>query len=203
VDVTPHRLYHNRTTEGVPAMTDSEFNIPQEIWKPIPDYPGYEVSDHGRVRSFWRSAGKGKGAIITNSVQKIRKPRADKEGYFIVRLCKNGRGWNMRVHRLVLFTFVGSCPFGMQACHNDGKPANNYLINLRWDTPLGNGKDTRKHGTAKGPKNGRTKLIQIQIVQIRKLVFQGYTQRKVAKMFNVCFQTINDIVHRQTWAHID
>ena len=33
------------------------------------------------------------------------------------------------VGRLVLEVFVGPCPPGMEACHNDGDPHNNWLDN--------------------------------------------------------------------------
>lgn len=31
--------------------------LPMEQWRPIPDAPGYEISNRGRVRSFWVHAG--------------------------------------------------------------------------------------------------------------------------------------------------
>lgn len=62
-----------------------------------------------------------------------------------------GRGRAHRqigVHVLVLEAFVGPRPDGMEGCHNDGDPSNNRLSNLRWDTPLANWSDRRKHGRA-------------------------------------------------------
>ena len=48
----------------------------------------------------------------------------------------DGRGYKTRlVHRLVLETFVGAAPAGMEGCHNDGNRFNKRLENLRWDTP--------------------------------------------------------------------
>jgi hypothetical protein len=51
-----------------------------------------------------------------------------------------------KVHRLVLETFVGPCPDGMECCHNNGDPADNRLENLRWDTLSSNAYDRVEHG---------------------------------------------------------
>lgn len=52
-----------------------------------------------------------------------------------------------KIHHLVLEAFVGPRPDGLETCHNDGVPANNWLTNLRWDTKPNNAKDRRVHGT--------------------------------------------------------
>src|SRR5512139_282070 len=105
---------------------------------------GYEVSSEGRVRSIER--------IITTStgVQRhvkgrILKQASLKSGYRTVSL---GNAYPDRyVHRLVLEAFIGQCPSGMEACHNDGNRGNNALSNLRWDTRSSNGHDAVGHGT--------------------------------------------------------
>ena len=42
-------------------------------------------------------------------------------GYLQIKLCRNNKVYCRRVHRLLLETFISSCPEGMQACHNNGK----------------------------------------------------------------------------------
>lgn len=114
-----------------------------EEWRPVAGYEGsYEVSDHGNVRSIDR--------MIINKIGykqryrgKLLAPRATAEGYLRVGLPHADK----RIHRLVLEAFVGPCPEGMEACHNDGNPANNHLGNLRWDTPSANNYDQVRHGT--------------------------------------------------------
>lgn len=58
------------------------------------------------------------------------------------------------VHVLVLEEFVGLCPPGMESCHGDGDTQNNWLTNLRWDTPTNNNADKIKHGRHRGRKPG-------------------------------------------------
>jgi len=90
--------------------------------------------------------------IIDRHPQRILKPRSDRDKYSIAYLYKNGKSFIHKVHRLVLLTFVGPCPPGMQACHNNGNPFDNYPSNLRWDTISANQFDSIKHGTAKSLK---------------------------------------------------
>jgi hypothetical protein len=70
-----------------------------------------------------------------------------RSGYLRVTLCRPATKKAVLVHHLVLIAFVGPRPEGFDGCHNDGNPANNCLDNLRWDTPSGNMRDKRKHGT--------------------------------------------------------
>lgn len=101
-----------------------------EIWKPCPGYPGYEVSDLGRVRS----------------PNGILSPAIGSHGYPQVQL---GRKKTRTVHSLVLQAHVGPAPAGMEARHDDGNKENPRLYNLFWGTPKENGADKTRHGTAK------------------------------------------------------
>lgn len=119
-----------------------------ETWKPIPGWEDlYEVSDHGKVRSLDRIDRKGafrRGRLL--------KAVEDKRGRMNLHLCKDGYKKPVRVHRLVLESFVGPCLPGMEACHANDDPTDNRLSNLRWDTPSANQHDAvrnGKHGSAK------------------------------------------------------
>lgn len=46
-------------------LKDWNNSIP-EVWLPIKDFLGYEVSNKGNVRSFWRKSGCGRPGLITN-----------------------------------------------------------------------------------------------------------------------------------------
>lgn len=97
-----------------------------EIWKDIPGYEGlYQVSDYGRVRSLWY------GKI------KVLKP-GNHRGYYVVKLCKNGKKKHHSIHRLVVETFIGPIPKRMVVNHKNENKLDNRLDNLEIVTPKEN-----------------------------------------------------------------
>lgn len=123
-----------------------------ETWKPIPNFNGYEVSDHGRVRSYQkRGGGDGIAWSIADTPQRILKGGTKVSGYPFVLLCQNGVRKNYPIHQLVMLAFVGPCPESLEVCHNDLSRDNNYLKNLRYDTHSANMKERiwRKRRTPK------------------------------------------------------
>lgn len=117
-----------------------------ERWRPVPDWPGYEVSDLGRVRSLDRvvrtSAGdkRYRGRVL-RAARGTASPRA------MVVLSRPGEQRSHYVATLVLAAFVGPRPSGgYDACHNNGDPTDDSLGNLRWDTHAENMRDVARHG---------------------------------------------------------
>lgn len=119
-------------------------------WKSIPGYEGhYEVSDTGLVRSLDRWIEHRGNSSNGGRFQRGRllKPSVSNGYHHMVQLSARGVPKVRLVHRLVLAAFVGPCPDGMVACHNDGNPINKNVENLRWDTQSSNIRDAVKHGT--------------------------------------------------------
>lgn len=115
-------------------------------YRPVVGYPQYLVGDDGTVISTTREIADGRGNKRTIKGRKL-KPVPTGLGYLGVNLLTDGIQKRHLIHRLVLTSFRGACPPGMEACHNDGIRTNNHLENLRWDTPSSNAKDRIKHGT--------------------------------------------------------
>lgn len=114
-----------------------------EAWRAIPGQErAYEVSDFGGARSLPRVITRSNDVTQTVPGRTLR-PVTGKNGYQSIVL--PGRDRRL-LHRLVLLTFVGPCPEGMEGCHNDGDKLNNRLSNLRWDTRSSNAKDRTAHG---------------------------------------------------------
>lgn len=179
----------------------------KETWKPIPIFPGYEVSDHGRVRSFWKQSGLGRGYgrggkfVLSLEPQRILA-QGKQRNRLTVCLRKNNKSHTRLVHRIVLLVFKGPCPKGMEACHNDGDEGNNCLINLRWDTHKNNCADMVRHGTRiVGENHYQSKLSEKEVIEIKKLYSLGYTKMALAKQFNVSSRNIFFIVNNNSWQH--
>lgn len=119
-----------------------------ENWLAVIGYEGsYEVSDCGGVRSLGRTTTHGR-----RIKGKRLKPLRHYGGYLTVNLSRGNKNTSKLIHRLVLDAFVGACPLGWQACHNDGKKRNNWLGNLRWDTLSANQRDRYEHKTMRHAK---------------------------------------------------
>lgn len=105
-----------------------------EVWRPIPQWEMYEVSDLGRVRRV-------------KSGRVLRQYRHKAGGYMWVYLWDHDRTLRRRAHQIVLLAFVGPRPVGHEVRHLDGNPENNRLENLRYGTPSENAADKLRHGT--------------------------------------------------------
>ena len=100
-----------------------------EIWKPITCYEGrYEISNHGRVRSFVTN----RGYIRKRPL--ILRVKIDKYGYETIGLSKNGVKKFITIHRLVGNAFIPN-PYNLpQINHKDEDKRNNNVDNLEWCT---------------------------------------------------------------------
>jgi hypothetical protein len=173
-----------------------------EIWKDIPGYEGYyQISTCGHVRSLDRYQ-----TFANNQVRKYRsqpiKSRQNKHGQVMIDLRKLKVKNTHLVHRLVLLTFVGDCPDGMEGCHNDGNKLNNRLSNLRWDTHSNNELDKVIHGTKlKGSAVGNSKLDELTVKFIR-VASEFVPQSILASHFEISRALVCRINSRKAWAHI-
>lgn len=131
-------------------------NTPEE-WRPVVGYEGYyEVSDHGNVRSLDRVVPKGGHTQTVNG--RALSPSTKPSGHMRVSIIGADREHRTRmVHQLVLDAFVGTCPDGMEGCHNNGDPSDNRLKNLRWDTRSANRRDRVAHGVDQNSKKTHCK----------------------------------------------
>ena len=97
-----------------------------EVWKDVVGYEGlYQVSNLGRVKSLPRNG------THTNK-EKEMTVRADPKGYMRLCLCKDGKGKNVKVHRLVAEAFIPNPANLPQVNHKDEDKRNNCVWNLEW-----------------------------------------------------------------------
>jgi len=177
--------------------------------KPISNRTGYWIDTNGKVWSAKKKVRPDKGWIITDKPRKKIKTHVCRGGYLGANLLADGRRKNTPVHQLVLETFIGKRPEGMECCHNNGNKLDNRLSNLRWDTRKSNVKDAIKHGTfnmsgldRKGENHAQAKLNEFQIRVIRKYPrYRGY-QIDLAEIFNINQGTVSNIICRKIWRSI-
>lgn len=166
----------------------------------IPNFPGYSVDTNGNVYTRWKKQGRNP-AIICGIYRKMR-PTIARE-YKLVTLFKNGKPYYKKVHHLVLETFVGPCPDGMEACHDNNNKLDNSSTNLYWGTKSRNYQDRRKNNTTNdGERNGRAKLTNENVLEIRRRLTNGEKQIPLSIEFGVSQNKISQIKRRVNWKHI-
>jgi hypothetical protein len=90
----------------------------QVIWRTVIDFPAYEISNEGLVRS---------------KLSGLRIAAVANYGYKRVRLIRDGKAHDRRVNVLVLETFVSRRPSLRYRCKFlDGDKTNMNVKNLRW-----------------------------------------------------------------------
>lgn len=174
----------------------------EERWAIVPFSPRYRVSSLGRVQSRigWR------GRLATNeSPWRDIKPFVAGRGYLMVGLRVGGESVREYVHRLVLLTFVGPCPPGMEARHilrNDR--TDNRLDNLRWGTPLENAADCERHGTRrKGSQCHTAKYDEATVLKVRSLrEVEGMTYKAIGELLGIHKGTVRNHCKRRNWRHL-
>ena len=164
-------------------------DLPDEIWKPIPDYDGYQVSTFGRIKSF-----KYKTKILKPSLRFV---------YLNVQLYKDGKQKHFNVHRLVALAFLPNLDNKPQVNHRDGHPMNCYVGNLEWATAKENTQHAHVTGLVpQGQDHHNAKLTNEQVVYIRNNP-DDLTGRELAEKFSVDPTTISDIQLGNLWKNAD
>jgi hypothetical protein len=180
-----------------------------EEWKPVVSYEDYyEVSNMGRVRSLGREHEipcRWGGTMIRRLPPKILSPIKKTDGYNYVGLWEDGDCKTVAVHRLVLETFIGPCPDGMECCHNNSNKTDNNIRNLRWDTRANNSLDRNEYdGGIRGEKNPGSKLTEKKVLAIRKLYKKTKVKQKdLADLFGVTRESVSLIINGRRWGWLE
>ena len=193
------------------AMAESIIPEYDEVWKPIPSAPNYEVSNLGRVRSLNRAVayvhrGRTCTRVWPTKILKTTIRTVKSTPYELFAWREMGRKSKTKgVHILVCGVFHGPKPFnGAHAAHFDGNSLNNRAENLRWATAKENAADDLRLGKKlRGEQCYNAKLTDSDVREIRRLVASGETHRYVAALFGVSPSNISSIIARKKWAHVE
>lgn len=154
--------------------------------EPLPDYPGYYITKEGKVISVMELT-----------------PYEDKDGYKRVHVFKDKKHKRPGLHVLLAKTFLP--PPNEDQCvvrHLDGDNTNLSLNNLAWGTHKENGEDKARHGSVKGSKNPKAKLVESQVLDIKKKL-KTMSIKDVSKQYpQVSTSTIEAISSGQNWSHV-
>lgn len=172
------------------------------LFRPIPGLGDYLVDTEGRVWS--RRVPRGHGMKTGGQWQQLKSP-PNPSGYSRVCLYRGPQQRTVKtVHALVLETFIGPCPPGMEGCHfPDHSRTNSRLWNLRWDTAKGNHSDQYAHGTkARGSEARGARLTEEDIPEIFRMRAAGHPHRLIARFMDVDTSVVTRILQRKVWRHV-
>jgi len=161
---------------------------PREIWKPVPEWETYQVSNLGRV--IGPKGKKSFGSVTSH-------------GYRQFTLIRGKTSRSFRVHRLVMRAFVGYSE--LEVNHKNGIKADNRLSNLEYVTRHENRRHAVKTGLwkpKKGSKNGTAKLQEIDVYAIRILLAYEFRNCYLKELFGVSNSTIDFIKRDKLWKHV-
>lgn len=164
-------------------------------WRPVPGFPGYEVSDTGLVRS-WK---KRRNCAPIPTEPRLLTPQRWGGPYAQVLLRNDDGPKAMHVHRLVLLAFAGPAD-GRVARHLDGDPSNNNLNNLAWGTYKENSADQVRHGTSHlGDRHPLAKLTE---AKVREIMASDESGASLSRRMGVCTSAIYNVRQGWTWNHV-
>jgi len=177
-----------------------------EIWNKIEGFSRYEASNLGRIRSLNY---KNSGDI------RVLKP-GNSEGYMkTILLNDDGKYKPIRVHRIIMIAFKGKSE--LEVNHINGIKDDNRIENLEYTTHSKNLLHAYKTGLqlpSRGSSNGRSKLTEEQVLEIRKYVNniratgKRYWNRKaIAIKYGISESYVKELVMNRTtrknaWTHI-
>lgn len=139
------------------------------VWKVIPDFPMYSISEYGDIYSSYKSG-------------KLLSPKEDKDGYLEVCLTHNKVRHYVRVHRLVGKVFLDNPENLPLINHKDLNVKNNHYSNLEWCTYLHNTKHFYENSLNHKSLSSFTKEELLAIVESYN---SGKSQKEVAELFGL------------------
>ncbi len=172
----------------------------KEEWKLIEDFPNYQVSNLGRVRS--------KNPHFLSKKYRILKPWKTGTGYYEVQFCDGTKRRRCStLGRLVAKAFVDNPQQKAEVNHKNGQKLDNHYLNLEWVTPSENILHAYRKGLIPfkgGEKCHLSKLKEQQVLEIRRIAEENptYGFKAIGDMFNVSGACISKIIRRQRWTQI-
>lgn len=174
--------------------------LTEERWAPVNGWPYYDISDHGRMRSWHRTGRRRTEQKRAESPRPMKIGLNKRTNCQVVTLADNGRYLDKHVHRIVAEAFLPPQPSPLhQINHIDGNRQHNHATNLEWMTARENIHHAWRTGLmSKQPQ----KLTWEQVCEIRRIHAEHGTRRvDLAKQFKVTPTCVSLILSGKSRVH--
>lgn len=117
-------------------------------------------------------------------------------------------GRSVAVHRLAWERVHGPIPRGLNVLHHCDNTKCYEITHLFLGTQADNMADCKAKGRyahvgPKGERHGMAKLTESVVRRIRQHAAEGKRQADIALIYGVTLDTVNRIVRRNTWRHLN
>ncbi|QDU20570.1 NUMOD4 motif-containing HNH endonuclease [Urbifossiella limnaea] len=166
----------------------------EEEWKSIPGFPGYEASSFGRIRNTRRNH--------------ILDGTTTHKGYKQVNVRGERGRRSAAVHRLVALAFLGPPP-SRYVCHHinavkdDNRPQNLVWLTIGQNVRLAHQMRLVPFDHMKGERNPAAKLTDDRVRAMRAQGRAGETSVALAAAFGVSVRSVDKVLARQAWKHVE
>ena len=167
--------------------------------RPVPGFPSYLAGSDGKI--YKNATGRG-----IKAGRGLYCMKGSRSGHGYIKIFIGQRGTSFRyvfAHKMICEAFHGPPPSPAHVVrHLDGVRTNNAPSNLAWGTHRENCDDAVAHGSIKGTRNGRHRLTEADVIEIRRLRTKGVTGPELAGKYGVSLSTIYMAARANSWSHL-
>ena len=176
----------------------AEPDLAGEVWKVVPEWPGYSASNLGRISSTNGNGNHAKSRVLSG---------CHNLGYIHIMMTRYHNGIRERkirkAHQLVLEAFVGPCPPRHEVNHKNGIRDDNRLENLEYCTSSENTVDAVRRGTwPLGSRRWNSKYGEAQVELVLELKADGLRPGEIAKRTMLPMSFVCHVYTGRQWKYL-
>ncbi|MGE3608019.1 MAG: HNH endonuclease [Bacteriovoracaceae bacterium] len=167
-------------------------------WAKIADSENHRITISGKIQTRVT-----RGGIVTGRWVDM-KTYVERGGYEHGGYVLNGKKMHVKIHRLMAIYFIYNPNNHPMVNHKSGIKTENSISNLEWCTAKENSNHADNNGLrdVKGSKCKQSKLNEEKVILVKKMILEGFKEKKIADTFGVKRSAISKIKHGISWKHV-